>query len=80
MAEGLSRLRASHPVVEHRPDALRIDAHDLGHPFDRHLPFDQGHRQGFEEQGEAAVRSRPGHSHRLNPTIAGIDLGLRFPS
>ena len=60
-------------MVEHGPDPLGVDTQQLGDPLDRHLPLDQGHRQGFEEQGEATVWPRPGHLHRLDSPIAGLD-------
>jgi hypothetical protein len=42
------RPRPADPVVEHRPDALRVDLHDLGNTINRHFPFNQGKRQRFE--------------------------------
>jgi hypothetical protein len=34
--------RLANPVIEDRPDALRIDLQYLGDPINRHFPLDQG--------------------------------------
>lgn len=53
----------AYPMIKDGPDALWINPHQFGDSVDGHLAFDQGQRQGLEQQGKTTARTRPGYRH-----------------
>lgn len=64
-----------HVVVEHAPDALRPDLHQVGNRTGRHLKLQQRHDVGLEHQREAFVPPGPRYCHLPDIALAVHDSG-----